>query len=336
MTKVFRLAAAVAAAGGLTASSALAAEIYKGETAGAGGPPHTMFVTFAKHAADAGVNIQVNAGKTLTKSMLTAGRGKLAFYSGVPGLVALMAGGKKMYRKTKDAAAASKNLRSILGFKAGAYHPVTLDGSGIADWKDIKGKTVFTGPPSGAAAATSELVINLVAGYQPNKDYKAVRLSWGEGIAALRDKKIDMMMRPADIGSALIQQFGLSGKFRILSIPDAVVASDGMKKLFKRPGRGLASFDGSIYKGQLTAGKINALGFFQFVGTHKGVADDVVYKVTKAFWQNLDKVHAAAHFLKDVSKDTAFIALNAPLHPGAYRYYKEAGFKVPQDLMPPQ
>ncbi len=318
---------------GLLANTAHA-QIYKGETAGAGGPPHTMFVTFAKHAADAGVNIQVNAGKTLTKAMLSAGRGKLDFYSGVPGLVALMSGGKKMYKKTKDAPEAAKNLRAVLGFKAGVYHPVTLDGSGITDWKDIKGKTVFTGPPSGAAAATSELVIKLITGYEPNKDYKAVRLSWGEGIAALRDKKIAMMMRPADIGSALIQQFGLSGKFRVLSIPDSVVASEGMKKLFGRPGRGLAAFDGSVYKGQLTKGKINALGFFQFVGTRKGVADDVVYKATKAFWENLDKVHAAAYFLKDVSKKTAFIAVNVPLHPGAYRYYKEAGFNIPKTLMP--
>ncbi|MFY0610233.1 MAG: TAXI family TRAP transporter solute-binding subunit [Hyphomicrobiaceae bacterium] len=333
MKLALQAAVVVMAGTGLMANGATA-QIYKGETAGAGGPPHTMFVTFAKHAADAGVNIQVNAGKTLTKSMLTAGRGKLAFYSGVPGLVALMSGGKKMYKKTKDAPDAAKNLRAILGFKAGAYHPVTLAGSGIEDWKDIKGKTVFTGPPSGAAAATSELVIKLITGYAPNKDYKAVRLSWGEGIAALRDKKIDMMMRPADIGSALIQQFGLSGKFRVLTIPDAVVQSDGMKKLFGRPGRGLAAFDGSLYKGQQTKGKINALGFFQFVGTHKGVADDVVYKATKAFWENLDKVHAAAHFLKEVSKETAFIAVNAPLHPGAVRYYKEAGFKIPQNLMP--
>lgn len=41
-----------------------------------------------------------------------------------------------------------------MGFKAGAYHPVTLAGSGIESWEDIRGKTVFTGPPAGSASAT--------------------------------------------------------------------------------------------------------------------------------------------------------------------------------------
>ena len=60
------------------------AEIFKGETAGAGGPVHTMFVTFANQAAKGGVEIQVNAGQTLTKSMLKGAEGTIDFFSTVP------------------------------------------------------------------------------------------------------------------------------------------------------------------------------------------------------------------------------------------------------------
>ena len=42
---------------------------FKGETAVAGGPPGTIFIAFAAQASKAGVDIEVNAGKTLTKSM---------------------------------------------------------------------------------------------------------------------------------------------------------------------------------------------------------------------------------------------------------------------------
>ncbi|MEM9108364.1 MAG: TAXI family TRAP transporter solute-binding subunit, partial [Pseudomonadota bacterium] len=219
-------------------------------------------------------------------------------------------------------------------FKAGAYHPVTLEGSGIEDWGDIKGKTVFTGPPAGSASATSEALIKIITGYEAGKDYNAVRLSWGEGYAALADGKIDMMVRPAEIGSANIEQFGLSGEFRILSIPDEVLENEAMQSLFGRPGRGMAKFDGSTYKGQLTDGEINALGFFQFVGTHEGVPEETVYEATKAFWDNIDEVQATAFFLKEVDKDTAFTSVNVPLHPGALRYYEEAGFDIPEDLRP--
>ncbi len=310
------------------------AEIFKGETAGVGDPVHTMFVAFANQAGKAGVEIQVNAGQTLTKSMLKGAKGDIDFFSTVPSLVNLMAGQKRMYENVEGAGELSKNIRAILGFKAGAYHPVTLAGSGIETWTDIKGKTVFTGPPAGSASATSEALIKIITGYVAGEDYKAVRLSWGEGYAALADGKIDMMVRPAEIGSANIERFGLSGEFRVLSIPEDKIANDDMKALFGRPGRGMLQFDGGVYKGQLTTGEITALGFTQFVGTHAGVSDDVVYNATKAFWENLDEVHATAFFLKEVTRDSAFTSVNVPLHPGALRYYDEAGITVPDELRP--
>ncbi|WP_299752798.1 TAXI family TRAP transporter solute-binding subunit [uncultured Tateyamaria sp.] len=309
-----------------------AAEIFKGETAGVGDPVHTMFVTFTNQAAKADIQIQVNAGQTLTKSMLKGAKGEIDFFSTVPSLVNLMAGQKRMYEKVDGAPEFAKNIRSILGFKAGAYHPVTLSGSGIENWEDLKGKTVFTGPPAGSASATSEALIKIITGYVAGEDYQAVRLSWGEGYAALADGKIDMMVRPAEIGSANIERFGLSGEFRVLSIPEEKVGDAEMQALFGRPGRGMLSFDGDVYKGQLTSGDITALGFTQFIGTHADVSDDVVYGATKAFWENLDDVHATAFFLKDVTPETAFTSVNVPLHPGAVRYYEEAGIAIPDEL----
>lgn len=326
--------AALASIASLVFSTPLAAEIFKGETAGVGDPVHTMFVAFSNEAGKGGVDIQVNAGQTLTKSMLKAARGELDFYSGVPSLVDLMAGGKAMYENISDAPELAKNLRAILGFRAGAYHPITPAGSGIETWSDIKGKAVFTGPPSGSAAATSEALIRAITGYEPNVDYKAVRLSWGEGYAALADGKIDMMIRPAELGSANIEQFGLSGKFRILSIPDDKSGTEAMTSLMGQSGRGPVSFNGDLYKGQLTEGEITALGYFQFIGTNNVVDEDVVYQATKAFWENLDDVHATAYFLKDVTQESAFTALNVPLHPGAIRYYEELGLDIPDALRP--
>ncbi len=325
-----------AALGAAMALSGLAAqaEIFKGETAGVGDPVHTMFVAFANQAGKADVNIQVNAGQTLTKSMLKGAKGEIAFFSTVPSLVNLMAGQKRMYEKVEGAPEYAKNLRAILGFKAGAYHPVTLAGSGIESWDDLKGKTVFTGPPAGSASATSEALIKIITGYEAGTDYTAVRLSWGEGYTALADGKIDMMVRPAEIGSANIERFGLSGEFRVLSIPEDKIAVEPMQALFGRPGRGMLEFDGGVYKGQLTGGKITALGFTQFVGTHADVSEDVIYVATKSFWENLSEVQATAFFLQEVTKDSAFTSINVPLHPGALRYYDEAGFDVPEALRP--
>jgi len=315
-------------------SGIASADIFKGETAGAGDPVHTMFVAFSNQAGKADVSVQVNAGQTLTKSMLKGAKGEIDFFSSVPSLVPLMAGQKRMYENVDNAADLAKNLRAIVGFKAGAYHPVTLADSGIESWEDIKGKTVFTGPPAGSASATSEALIRIITGYEPKKDYEAVRLSWGEGYTALADGKIDMMVRPAEVGSANIERYGLSGEFRILSIPENMIEGEDMQKLFGRPGRGMLKFDGGLYKGQLNQTEITALSFTQFVGTHAGVADDVVYQATKSFWENIEEVHSTAFFLQAVTADTAFTSINVPLHPGAARYYQEAGIEIPEAIRP--
>ena len=69
-----------------------------------------------------------------------------------------------MYENIDDAPELSKNLRASLGFKAGAYHPVSLAGSGSESWAEIEGKTGCTGPPAGSASATSEALIKIIAG----------------------------------------------------------------------------------------------------------------------------------------------------------------------------
>jgi len=310
------------------------AQIFKGETADTGDPVHTMFVAFSNRAGKAGVELQVNAGQTPTRSMLKGTEGDIDFFSTVLSLVNLMAGQSRMYENIENAPELAKKLRTVPGFKAGAYRPVTLAGSGIETWKDIEGKTVFTGPPAGSASATSEATTEIVAGYVAGEDYTAVRLSSGEGYAALADGKIDMTVRSAEIGSANIERFGLSGEFRVLSFPEDKGGSEDMQALFGRPDRRMLEFDGRVYKAQLTEGEIAALGFTQFVGTHAGVSDDVVYNAIKAFWEKLDEVDATAFFLKEVTTDSAFTWVNVPLQPGALRYYEEAGFDISDELRP--
>jgi hypothetical protein len=56
------------------------------------------------------------------------------------------------------------------------------------------------------------------------------------------------------------------------------------------------------------------------------VPDDVVYKLTKALWETGAAKMANAHAQgKNVQIKTALAGMAIPLHPGAEKYYKEAG-----------
>jgi TRAP-type uncharacterized transport system substrate-binding protein len=59
------------------------------------------------------------------------------------------------------------------------------------------------------------------------------------------------------------------------------------------------------------------------------VPDDVVYAIAKEVFENFDefkKLHPAFAVL---TKQGMLEGLSAPLHPGAMKYYQEAGLQVP-------
>ena len=86
-----------------------------------------------------------------------------------------------------------------------------------------------------------------------------------------------------------------------------------------------------IPKGTYTGQKkdITTFGVKATVVTSADVSEELVYLVVKAVFENLEgeygfkSQHKAFQFLnpKDMIKD----GLSAPLHPGAIKYYKEAG-----------
>ena len=62
-----------------------------------------------------------------------------------------------------------------------------------------------------------------------------------------------------------------------------------------------------------------------FLVTHEGVSDEIVYGMTKALWTNLDQLVAAHAAAKAIDIHKATQGMPVPLHPGAEKYYKEAG-----------
>ena len=68
------------------------------------------------------------------------------------------------------------------------------------------------------------------------------------------------------------------------------------------------------------------------MGIHAGISDDVAYTLTKAFWDNIDEIKASASFLSTMDPAKPFSVLNVKLHPGALKYYDEAGIAVPDSL----
>jgi TRAP transporter TAXI family solute receptor len=62
-----------------------------------------------------------------------------------------------------------------------------------------------------------------------------------------------------------------------------------------------------------------------FLVTHSDVPDETVYQMTKLLFENLETLAAAHAAAQAIDPEKALEGMPVPLHPGAERYYREAG-----------
>jgi TRAP transporter TAXI family solute receptor len=62
-----------------------------------------------------------------------------------------------------------------------------------------------------------------------------------------------------------------------------------------------------------------------YLVTHDSVPEDLVYRMTKAIFENLDALATSHVAAREISREDAAHDLPVPLHPGAAAYYTEVG-----------
>jgi uncharacterized protein len=319
------------------APPARGAEFYKMSTLGPGTTPYVISTAMAQIAKKyVGLEIQINATGAATRHAIDAARGNTDFFMSAPSVQHFMVNKLAMYKDLADAPELAKKLRGMFNFPIGVYHMVVYADSGIQSLKDIKGKRVFLGPPVGAARVVAEAIVQGSTGYEAGKDYSEAKLGWSAAEQAFQDRQIDLYINPTNAPSPVISQIALTNKIRLLGMSEEDFKNEAIIKMMKLPGRTREEIGPGVYgTNQLNTAPVTSVGAWVGIGTHEGVDAEVVYKITKAFWEHIDEVHAQAEWLKSVQLKDALREMNMPLHPGALRYYREKGIAVPAALVPP-
>jgi len=328
------VAALAAFAGVLTAE---AKENFKLATLGPGSSPYLVMSTFAQmvNRQLPDVEIQVNATGAATQHALDAGSGKLDFFMWSASVHDFMTKGAAMYKNIPQAPELSKNLRAVFAFPLGLYHIVTWADSGIETLHDIKGKTVFLGPPGGGATTIMQNVIEGATGLETNKDFDYVKVGWDAAAQAFQDGRIDVYINPTNAPSPVIEQFALTRKIRLIGLTDEQMQKPEVAKILERPGGTLGVIEAGTYgDNQVNTEAVQTLGSTVGIGIGKHVSEEAAYEITKAFWTAWKSEQESTPWLRKVTLEGAFTDLNLPLHPGAARYYKEIGLTIPEAIAP--
>ena len=152
---------------------------------------------------------------------------------------------------------------------------------------------------------------------------------------AFQDRQIDVLVASGNPPASNFVQVALTNKIRFLGATDEDWEKPAMKKVMSLPGRTRGQFPADVYgANQANEKPVQTIAAWVGLVTRKGIPDEVIYKMTKTFWDHIDEMHAVAPWAKDaINIGNAFKQMNMKLHPGALRYYKEAGVKVPKSAM---
>ena len=215
------------------------------------------------------------------------------------------------------------NVRTLLAVYPNQIHVVTMEGTGINKFMDLKGKRISTGS---AGSGTEIVAFRMLeaAGIDKDKDVKRERLSVAESVNAMKDKKIDALIWVGGVPTAAITDLAATPGVKIKMIDHAELL-DAMNKKYG-PLYTKDTIAAGSYQGQATP---NAnIAVWNLLVVDAKMSDDMAYKITKTVMEkqpDLINVHKEA---MHIGGKTQGSQSPIPYHPGAKKYLEEKGIKV--------
>ena len=281
--------------------------------------------TFANVVTDNldGVKIEVSGGGAATLHMMEVARGNLDMSMTSPVVYNLMATGKAMYAKEAEAPELAKNLQLLMWFPYGQYHFAVRADSDIRTLDDLEGASVFLGPVGGGAFNAAKGWVESTTGLVANEDYETIKANWQTGFQAFLDGKIDVYVNGCLDPCGQFIQFTETENLRFIGpADDAGEAVDKWLGRFRRR----EEIPAGLYDGQKNDGPVTSFNTAVGIGVRADLDEETVYQVTRTFWDNIEQVTSEAPWAKALNVEYAAGKQGMiELHPGAARYYKEAG-----------
>lgn len=253
---------------------------------------------------------QVTKASAENLNLLQAGRGELAFSLG-DAVADAWAG---------DAEAGFKEpLKNLRGFSATYNNYIQIvasEDSGIKTLADLKGKRVSVGAAKSGTELNARAIFK-AAGLSYKDLAKVEYLPFGESVELIKNRQLDATLQSAGLGVASIRDLASSVKIRVVAVPKEVVAKIGS------PAYVATEIPANTYTGQTEA--VPTVAIPNFLVTQSKVPDELVYQMAKAMYGNLDTLYAAHNAAKAIKLQNALTGMPIPLHPGAERYFREAG-----------
>lgn len=214
-----------------------------------------------------------------------------------------------------------KWLRGLVPLYPEPTNIVVAKGSGIKTLADLKGKRVSIGAVGSGTESTSRELLKIL-GIDPDKDIKAFMLGTGDTAKAFQDKQIDAAILVGSLGMSAVVEITSLNLVEFLDVPDEI-----FNKLYEINNTWVKfTIPAGYYQNQ--PNPVQTYASFNILSVREDLPEDLAYQMTKLLFENKQELIAVRPTMENMTlENVEKIAI--PIHPGALKYYKEVGAKLP-------
>ena len=191
--------------------------------------------------------------------------------------------------------------------------------AGVNSIKDFKGKAIAAQPRGNTAEEITKQLLQ-VNGLTYN-DVKMSFVSYTDAVTQVQDGHAVAFTAGTTIPSSAVMDIATSREIKLLDLGNQIEA---MKKL--NPGYTLNTIPKGTYPKQDK--DVQVIGYATHIVASCKLTEDLVYGMTKTIAQNTQQLSAIVKDIKTLNPKGMAEDIGVPFHPGAAKFYKEAGVTV--------
>lgn len=216
-----------------------------------------------------------------------------------------------------------EDFRTLTMFSNNIICMLVKDNSPIRSIEDIRGKKLGTGVAGSSAFIIAEKILNAY-GIDVDKDLNLYQGGISQQAEALKDGNIDAFIMTFPQGGAApgLVELDTTEKIRFINMDSEKLKEVNQSSPVFTIGEIPAGYVSSLTE------PVNTLVIGCVFMVDASMDEELCYQITKAMFEHKDELDAIHSAWMETNEKTAAVNCPFPLHPGAERYYKEAGFDI--------
>jgi len=214
-----------------------------------------------------------------------------------------------------------ENLRSMFALYVEHFTIVARDDKDIETFEDLKGKRVYVGGTASSRRDAMDVLMD--AHGWTGEEVTGVSEFEGANLAeALCDDEFDAFVYTIGHPNPTVREATALCDAKLVKVSGSIIEKLNRENPF---------YVGSVIPGRTYKNNprdVQTLGVVATLVTTAKVPPDVIYQITKAYFENLELLQALSPLFLSLTKEQMVATgLAAPIHEGALKYFSEVGLE---------